>query len=57
MNSVSKRRNELKDSQKDKKEEDIPTAEKDELNELDKKWDELKNKKKASLQDMPATTR
>ena len=45
MNSVSKRRNELKDSQKDKKEEDIPTAEKDELNELDKKWDELKNKK------------
>ena len=30
---------------KDKKEEDIPTAEKDELNELDKKWDELKNKK------------
>ena len=46
MNSVSKRRNELKDSQKDKKEEDIPTAEKDELNELDKKWDELKNKRR-----------
>ena len=28
-----------------KKEEEIPTTEKDELNDLDKKWDELKNKK------------
>ena len=45
MNSVNKRRNELKDSQKNKKEEEIPTTEKDELNDLDKKWDELKNKK------------
>ena len=39
--------NELKDKQKDKKEEDIPTAEKDELNDLDKKWDDLKSKKEA----------
>ena len=30
-----------------KKEEDIPTAEKDELNDLDKKWDDLKSKKEA----------
>ena len=29
------------------KEEDIPTAEKDELNDLDKKWDDLKSKKEA----------
>lgn len=45
MTDVDKRRNTLKDKQKDKKYEDIPTAEKDEVNELDKKWDELKAKK------------
>ena len=47
MDAVNKQRNELKDKQKDKKEEDIPTAEKDELNDLDKKWDDLKSKKEA----------
>ena len=47
MDNVNKQRNELKDKQKDKKEEDIPTAEKDELNDLDKKWDDLKSKKEA----------
>ena len=36
MDAVNKQRNELKDKQKDKKEEDIPTAEKDELNEKEK---------------------
>ncbi len=45
MTDVDKRRNKLKDKQKDKKDEEIPTAEKDEVNELDKKWDELKAKK------------
>ena len=47
MDSINKKRNELKDKQKGKKDEDIPTTEKDELNDLDKKWDDLKNKKEA----------
>ena len=47
MDNVNKQRNELKDKQKDKKEEEIPTSEKDELNNLDKKWDDLKGKKEA----------
>ena len=47
MDNVNKQRNELKDKQKDKKEEEIPTSEKDELNNLDKKWDDLKSKKEA----------
>ena len=37
----------LKDSQKDKKDEEIPVAEKDELSALAKQLDELENKKKA----------
>lgn len=45
--SVEKRRDELKEQQKDKKEDEIPTSEKDELSDLDKKWDDLKNKKEA----------
>lgn len=45
MEDVDKRRNELKKKQEGKKDEDIPTAEKDEVNELDKKWDELKARK------------
>ena len=47
MDNVNKQRNELKDKQKDKKEEEVPTSEKDELNNLDKKWDDLKGKKEA----------
>lgn len=47
MDAVNKQRNELKDKQKGKKDEDIPTSEKDELNDLDKKWDDLKSKKEA----------
>lgn len=45
MEDVDKRRSKLKDKQKNKKDEEIPTAEKDEVNELDKKWDDLKAKK------------
>lgn len=45
MNDMEKRRNELKDKQKNKKDEEIPTVEKDELNELNKKWEELKARK------------
>ena len=47
MDSLNNRRNELKDSHKDKKDEEIPTIEKDELSDLDKKCQELKTKKEA----------
>ena len=43
----SKLRDKLKKKQEGKKEEEIPTAEKDELNDLDKKIDELKSKKES----------
>ena len=45
MDDMEKRRNELKDKQKNKKDEEIPTVEKDEMNELNKKWEELKARK------------
>ncbi len=45
MDEVNKRRNELKDKQKDKKEEDISASEKEEVTNLDKQWEQLKNKK------------
>lgn len=47
INNTTTRRDELKKSQEGKKDEEIPTAEKDELNELDKKIDDLKEKKNA----------
>lgn len=49
MDDTNNRRNALKKSHEGKKEEEIPTAEKDELSELDKKWNELKTKKEAVL--------
>ena len=45
LEDVTNRRDALKKKQEGKKDEDIPTAEKDELNDLDKKWDELKQQK------------
>ena len=45
LEDVTKRRDALKKKQEGKKDEDIPTAEKDELNDLDKTWDELKQQK------------
>ena len=51
MDDTNKRRNDLKKNHEGKKDEEIPTAEKDELSELDKKWDELKTKKEAVLAD------
>mgnify|MGYP000519601652 CR=1 FL=1 len=45
MDEVHNRRTELKKAQEGKKDEEIPTAEKDEVNELDKKWEELKKQK------------
>lgn len=47
LDTVTKRREELKKNQEGKKDEDISTAEKDELSELDKKRDDLKNKKES----------
>ncbi|MDR0895030.1 MAG: molecular chaperone HtpG [Prevotellaceae bacterium] len=47
MNDVDKQRSKLRDKQKNKKDEEIPTAEKDALSDLDKKWDDLKAKKNA----------
>jgi molecular chaperone HtpG len=49
MGDVDKRRNKLRDKQKNKKDEEIPTAEKDELTGLDKQWDELKSRKNTLL--------
>ena len=51
MDEVNKQRNQLKDQQKGKKDEEIPQAEKDQLNDLDKQWDELKAKKDALYAD------
>ena len=47
MDAVTKQRNELKDKQKGKKDEEIPQADKDKVEELDKQWDELKKQKDA----------
>ena len=49
MDDTNNRRNTLKKSHEGKKDEEIPVAEKDELSELDKKWNELKEKKEAVL--------
>ena len=45
MDSINKQRNDLKEKQKGQKDEEIPTAEKDEVESLDKKWNELKGQK------------
>ena len=54
MDGVNKQRNELKDQQKGKKDEEIPQAEKDQVDDLDKQWDELKAKKEAIFVDYSA---
>ncbi|ADV44262.1 molecular chaperone HtpG [Bacteroides helcogenes] len=45
MDEVNKRREDLRKQQEGKKGEDIPTSEKDEAEDLDKKWNELKAQK------------
>lgn len=45
MDSIDKQRTELKQKQEGKKSEEIPVSEKDELHNLDQKWDELKKQK------------
>ena len=47
LEDVTKRRDALKKKQEGKKDEDIPTSEKDELKDVNKKLDELKIKKEA----------
>lgn len=47
LDEVTKRCDALKKKQEGKKDEDIPVAEKDELNDLDKKWDNLKQQKES----------
>lgn len=47
IDDTTKQRDALKKKQEGKKDEDIPTSEKDELKDLDKKLDELKGKKGA----------
>lgn len=47
LDEVTRRRDALKKKQEGKKDEDIPVAEKDELNDLDKKWDNLKQQKES----------
>ena len=54
MDDVNTRRNELKKKQEGKKDEDIPTIEKDEVNDLDKKWEDLKNRKNGLFADYAA---
>lgn len=47
INKVTSRRDELNKNHEGKKDEEIPTAEKDELSDLNKKWDELKKEKES----------
>ncbi|KAA6314785.1 Chaperone protein HtpG, partial [termite gut metagenome] len=47
INETEKQRDKLRKKQEGKKDEDISTAEKDELKDLDKKWEELKDKKES----------
>ena len=54
MDDVNKRREDLRKKQEGKKSEDISTAEKDEVDQLDKKWDELKAQKDGIFADYAA---
>ena len=45
LNEINSSRNALQDKHKGKKAEDIPTNQKEELNNMDKKWNELKKQK------------
>ena len=49
IDEVSKQRKELRKQHEGKKDEEIPTAEKDELEKLDKTWDDLKQQKEGIL--------
>ena len=54
MDSTDARRKDLRKAHEGKKDEDIPTSEKDELADLDKKWDDLKQQKEKVFADYAA---
>ena len=54
MDDINNRRNELKKKQEGKKDEEISTVEKDEVDSLDKKWEELKSQKESLFADYAA---
>lgn len=54
MDDINSRRNELKKMQEGKNDEEIPAVEKDEVNDLDKKWEDLKVRKEDLLADYAA---
>lgn len=51
IEGISILRKEIQDKQKNKKDEDVPVSEKDELKSLDDKWNDLKNKKESIISD------
>ena len=53
---IKSKQDALRESHKDKKDEEIPTAEKDELSELAKKLDEISDKEKLFTKPMPTAT-
>ncbi len=57
LSEMKTKHDKLKESHKDKKDEEIPTAEKDELADLQKKMDELTDNKKAVLKSFAAETK
>lgn len=57
MDDINKQRNDLRKSHEGKKDEEIPTAEKDQLKELDNHWAELKSKKEAIYGDYATTNK
>jgi molecular chaperone HtpG len=57
LSEVKTKHDKLKESHKDKKDEEVPSAEKAELDELQKKIDELTNNKKAVLKSFAGETK
>lgn len=57
MNDVDKQRSELRKNHEGKKDEEIPTTEKDQLKELDNHYSELKKKKEAIYSDYAGTNK
>lgn len=57
MNDIDKQRGDLRKSHEGKKDEEIPTTEKDQLKELDNQFSELKKKKEAIFGDYAGTNK
>ena len=57
MDETDARRKDLRKSQEGKKADEIPSAETDELNELDKKWDTLKQQKENILKEYASSNK